>query len=68
MQTHLTSAWKGPVTQDRAWWPRVAVPTTDRIRTELVQRVRQEIAAGTYDTPEKWDAALDRLFDRLDNA
>jgi hypothetical protein len=33
---------------------------------ELVARVRQEILAGTYDTPEKFEAALDRLADRLD--
>ena len=36
------------------------------IRTELVARVRQEIAAGTYDTQEKWEAALDCLLDRLE--
>ncbi|MSQ96149.1 MAG: hypothetical protein EXR98_16570 [Gemmataceae bacterium] len=36
------------------------------IRTELVERVKKEIAAGTYDTPEKWEAALDCLFNRLD--
>jgi hypothetical protein len=36
------------------------------IRSELVQRIRKEIADGTYDTPEKWDAALDRLLDRLE--
>ena len=36
------------------------------IRTELVARIRQEIAAGTYDTQEKWEAALDRLLDRLE--
>jgi hypothetical protein len=35
------------------------------IRTELVERVRREIAAGTYDTPEKWEAALDRLSRKL---
>jgi hypothetical protein len=35
------------------------------IRVELVSRVRSEIAAGTYDTPEKWEIALGRLFDRL---
>jgi hypothetical protein len=35
-------------------------------RSELVERVRREIAAGTYDTPEKWDAALDRLLKRLE--
>jgi hypothetical protein len=32
----------------------------------LVQRIRKEIADGSYDTPEKWDAALDRLFDQLE--
>jgi hypothetical protein len=36
------------------------------IRTELVERIRKEIAAGTYDTPEKWEAALDGLLDRLE--
>lgn len=36
------------------------------IRTELVERVRREIAEGTYDTPEKWEIALDRLFKRLE--
>jgi hypothetical protein len=34
------------------------------IRRELVERVRREIEAGTYDTPEKWDAALDSLLER----
>ena len=36
------------------------------IRTALVERVRREIAEGTYDTPEKWERALDRLLNRLD--
>lgn len=40
--------------------------TDTDVRTELVARVRQEIQDGTYDTPEKFDAALDRLADRLD--
>lgn len=35
-----------------------AVP---RLRWDLVVRVRQEIEAGTYDTPEKWAIALARL-------
>ncbi len=39
--------------------------TTVGIRTELVERVRREIAAGTYETPEKWEAAFDRLLDTL---
>ena len=37
------------------------------IRKELVERVRREIAAGAYDTPEKWEAALDRLLERLNS-
>ena len=37
------------------------------IRTDLVERVRREIAAGIYDTPEKWEAALDRLMSRLED-
>jgi len=36
-----------------------------KIRTELVERVRKEIAAGTYDTQEKFHAALERLVERL---
>jgi hypothetical protein len=35
------------------------------IRKDLVAKVRKEIEAGTYDTEEKWDAALDRLLERL---
>jgi hypothetical protein len=31
------------------------------IREELVERVRAEIAAGTYLTSEKWEMALTRL-------
>ncbi len=37
------------------------------IRAELVERDRREIAAGTYETPEKWEAALERLLDRLED-
>lgn len=35
-------------------------------RQQLIDRVRGEIAAGTYDSPQKWEAALDRLLDRLE--
>lgn len=41
-------------------------PHDPEIRVELVARIRREIAEGTYDTPEKWDLALDRLLDRLE--
>ena len=36
-----------------------------KIRSELVERVRAEIAAGTYDTPDKFQAALERLLERM---
>ena len=35
------------------------------VRAEVVNRVRAEIAAGTYETPEKIDITIDRLMDEL---
>jgi hypothetical protein len=35
------------------------------MRMDLVEKIRKEIAAGTYDTQEKWEAALDRMLDTL---
>lgn len=35
------------------------------IRSDLVNRIRGEIAAGTYETPEKLDAALDGLLNEI---
>jgi negative regulator of flagellin synthesis FlgM len=35
------------------------------IRTDLVARVRSEIAAGAYETPDKIAIAMDRLFDEI---
>jgi negative regulator of flagellin synthesis FlgM len=32
------------------------------IRFELVNRIRSEILAGTYETPEKLDTALEKLL------
>ena len=31
-------------------------------RLDLINRVRAEIAAGTYDTPDKFEMALDRML------
>jgi hypothetical protein len=81
MYRHTPSRLRGPLSRSRAWWKfpapennkadrgarrRRAVPVAQEIRTELVSRVRQEIAEGRYDTPEKWDAALERLLARVD--
>ncbi len=35
------------------------------VRQDLVDNIRAQIAAGTYDTPAKMDAALSRLLDEL---
>lgn len=37
----------------------------DGIRTDLVNRIRAEIAAGTYETPEKMEVALQKMFGSL---
>jgi hypothetical protein len=42
-----------------------AEPETEEFRHDLVARVRRQIADGVYDTPEKWEAALDRLAEEL---
>jgi hypothetical protein len=31
----------------------------------LIHRIRREIESGRYDTPEKWDVALDRLAEQF---
>jgi hypothetical protein len=36
-------------------------------RRMLVARLRQEIADGTYDTPERMERALDAFLDRQGN-
>ncbi|HEY3789948.1 MAG TPA: hypothetical protein VGL71_13905 [Urbifossiella sp.] len=41
-------------------------PGPDGIRHGLVARIRQEIAAGTYDTEERWLAAEEMLLSRLE--
>ena len=35
------------------------------VRTDLVARIKSEIASGTYETPEKLDLALNRLLNEL---
>ncbi len=71
MQTHGPSCLEGPVSGTRTWWqmpetPRDTASSQQKYRADLVARVRSAIAAGTYDTPEKWEIALSRLLDDLD--
>ena len=39
-----------------------AESSSSGVRFELVNRIKREIAAGTYDTPDKMDIAMDRLI------
>jgi hypothetical protein len=41
-------------------------PPEAPLRTELVERIRREIAAGLYETPAKWELALAQLLRRLE--
>jgi hypothetical protein len=41
-------------------------PLTQVERKERIERIRREIAAGDYDTPEKFTFALDLLIRRLE--
>ena len=36
--------------------------SSGEIRFDLVNRIRSEIAAGTYETPEKLDTALEKML------
>ena len=42
-----------------------AAGVTSDIRLDKINSIRSAIADGSYETPEKLDAALDRLLDRL---
>jgi anti-sigma28 factor (negative regulator of flagellin synthesis) len=39
--------------------------STANVRFDLVNRIKSEIAAGTYDTPDKMDIAVDRMLDKI---
>jgi anti-sigma28 factor (negative regulator of flagellin synthesis) len=45
---------------------REAQGSSQPIRSDLVTRVRQELAAGTYETPEKLEIAVRRAVRELD--
>jgi negative regulator of flagellin synthesis FlgM len=38
---------------------------TSGIRQDVVSRIKSEIAAGTYETPAKLDAALSNMLDEI---
>jgi anti-sigma28 factor (negative regulator of flagellin synthesis) len=40
--------------------------SSSEIRFDLVNRIKAEIAAGTYDTSDKMDIAANRMIERLE--
>jgi len=42
-----------------------AVHELPDVRADLVARVKAEIAAGTYETPDRLDVALEHLLDEM---
>jgi hypothetical protein len=70
---HSPDCLRGPVRRTLGLWgatpepsPSVPRPPDPDIRWELVERIRREIAAGTYETPEKLEKALRRLREALE--
>ena len=68
MYRHMSTCPQVPVPHNRLACLFAAPQETeaDNIRLDLVERVRGEIAEGTYETPEKWEAALAGLARDLD--
>ena len=64
----------GPTSQDAAWNEErgevcsaqsLEQALSEEPRWDLIQRIRRAIASGRYETPEKWDIALERLADQF---
>lgn len=64
MHIHKSRRLEGPITKNRPWWhaAEAAAAEGTLFRAGLVEQIRREIAAGTYETPEKLEAALERLL------
>lgn len=67
MYRHVPTFPQKPVSHNRLHWLFNAPVEVESevFRHDLVARVRRALADGAYDTPEKWEAALDRLADDL---
>ena len=56
------------MSQGSAQWrmaPSSAIAGGGEIRIDRVAEIRRQISNGSYETPEKLDAALDRLLDQF---
>lgn len=72
MVIYAATGLRGPITQHEERWhsenrPVVIAAPEPPIRTELVARIKEHIAAGIYDTPEKFETAFLEMLRRLDS-
>lgn len=68
MYRHTPTRPRKPVAHNRLhrlFNPPVEVET-ETFRHDLVARIRRQIADGVYETPDKWQAALERLAEDLE--
>jgi anti-sigma28 factor (negative regulator of flagellin synthesis) len=63
-ESHSTAArsTKDAATDDFSQDSLRKTPSESTIRAERLARIRAQIAAGVYDTPERLEAAVDKLF------
>lgn len=67
MSTHTMDQLRGPKRNPaKSQVTRDARHEGAAIRWDLVNRIREEIASGEYDTDEKLDVAIDRYLDSLE--
>jgi len=67
MNRHTLIRPHPPIPHNRLHWlfnPPMEVES-EEFRHDLVARIRRQIADGVYETPEKWQAALERLAEDL---
>lgn len=63
---HMTRLTVVPAAETQRDGAAAEVRGPDGIRHELVARIRQQIADGTYDTEEKWLLAEEALLRRIE--
>ncbi len=67
MSIHLPSQLNGPRKSAQASQRKSSPFRNDpEFRKALVERIKKEIAEGTYETDEKWEIALSRLLGSMD--
>jgi hypothetical protein len=64
--SHSSESNFGVSTAEVSSSDRVTIGEVQGVRMDLVNRIKAQIAAGTYETPEKLQIALDRMIGRVE--